>query len=126
MTKSWALRDPSSLFLFHKIDCGATSIDKGKYTTRLADQDCRPQTDSDILKYAFSPELFFHWNSLSLLRSQLRPSAGEFDNLRATFYINIFSYSGPSGIFGSDGKQYTALAGARGMRVVALSIDFHE
>ena len=38
----------------------------------------------------------------------------------------FFSYSGPSGILGSDGKQNTAKAGARGVRIVALSISSHE
>ena len=37
-----------------------------------------------------------------------------------------FSYSGPSGIGGSDRKQNTAKAGARGVRIVALSICSHE
>ena len=38
----------------------------------------------------------------------------------------FFSYSGPSGVLGSDGKQNTAYAGARGVRIVALSISSHE
>ena len=39
---------------------------------------------------------------------------------------SFFSYSGPSGILGSDRKQNTAYAGARGVRIVALSISSHE
>ena len=30
------------------------------------------------------------------------------------YSVDIFSYPGPSGILGSDGKQNTAYAGARG------------
>ena len=30
------------------------------------------------------------------------------------YSVDIFSYTGPSGILGSDGKQYTAQAGAEG------------
>ena len=37
----------------------------------------------------------------------------------------IFSYSGPSGIFDSDGKQNTAPE-LGGVRIVALSISSHE
>ena len=40
------------------------------------------------------------------------------------YSVDIFSYSGPSGILGSDGKQNTAsLLG--GVRIVALSISSH-
>ena len=35
-------------------------------------------------------------------------------------------YSGPSAILGSEGKQNTAKAGARGVKIVALSISSHE
>ena len=38
----------------------------------------------------------------------------------------IFFYSGPSGTLGSDGKLNTAYAGARRVRIVALSISSHE
>ena len=38
----------------------------------------------------------------------------------------FFSYSGPSGILGSDGKQNTAYVGARGARIVLFSISSHE
>ena len=38
----------------------------------------------------------------------------------------LFSYSGPSGILGSDRKHNTAKACARGVRIVALSISSHE
>ena len=47
-------------------------------------------------------------------------------------YCNIHTFllrritSGPSGIFGSDGKQNTASAGARGRENCALSIISHE
>ena len=40
--------------------------------------------------------------------------------------VDIFSYSGPSGMFGSDGKQNIAQAGARGVRIVVLPISSHE
>ena len=43
-----------------------------------------------------------------------------------TLYGLGLAYSGPSGIFGSDGKQSTAQAGDRGVRIVALSISSHE
>ena len=38
----------------------------------------------------------------------------------------IASYSGPSGILGTDRKQNIALTCARGVRIVALSIGSHE
>ena len=60
-----ALRDRSSLLLFHKIHSGAVSIEKDKYltpahslkTTRASHsaQYCRYQTYSDALKNSFSP-----------------------------------------------------------------------
>ena len=63
-----ARRDQSSLLLFHKIHCGAVSIEKDKYmtpahslkTTRSSHsaQYRRHQTYSDALKNSFSPELF--------------------------------------------------------------------
>ena len=63
-----AWRDQSSLLLFHKIHCGAVSIEKDKYmtpahslkTTRSSHsaQYRRHQTYSDALKNSFSPELF--------------------------------------------------------------------
>ena len=45
-----------------------------------------------------------------------------------SFYcsVDICSYSGPSGVLGSDEKQNTAIAGARGVRIVALSSDAHD
>ena len=62
-----ARRDQSSLLLFHKIHCGAVSIEKDKYmtpahslkTTRSSHsaQYCRHQTYT-ALKNSFSPELF--------------------------------------------------------------------
>ena len=39
--------------------------------------------------------------------------------------FSFFLYSGPSDVMGSDRKQNTALAGARGVIIVALSISFH-
>ena len=70
-----ARRDESSLLLFHKIHCGAESIEKGKYmipayslkTTRSSHsaQYYRHQTYSDALKNSFSPRTIPHWNNLS-------------------------------------------------------------
>ena len=63
-----ARRDQSSLLLFHKIHCGAVSIEKDKYmtpahslkTTRSSHsaQYRRHQTYSDALNNSFFPELF--------------------------------------------------------------------
>ena len=71
-----ARRDQSSLPLFHKIHCGAVSIDKDKYmtpahslkTTRSSHsaQYRRHQTYSDALNNSFFPELF-HIGIVSLL-----------------------------------------------------------
>ena len=47
-------------------------------------------------------------------------------SLTTTYSVDIFSYSGPSGILGSDDKQNTAYVGARGARIVAFSISSHE
>ena len=70
-----ARRDQSSLLLFHKIHCGAMSIDKDKYmtpayslkTTRSSHsaQYRRHQTYSDALKISFFPQTIPHCNSLS-------------------------------------------------------------
>ena len=70
-----ARRDQSSLLLFHKIHCGAVSIEKDKYmtpahslkTTRSSHsaQYHRQQTYSDALKNSFFPRTIPHWNSLS-------------------------------------------------------------
>ena len=70
-----ALRDQSSLLLFHKIHCGAVSIENDKYmtpahslkTTRSSHsaQYRRHQTYSDALKNSFFPRTISHWNSLS-------------------------------------------------------------
>ena len=57
---------------------------------------------------------FWNNNILTLIRTLHRYS------------VDIFSYSGPSGILESDGKKKNAKAGARGMRIVALSISSHE
>ena len=69
-----AQRDQSSLLLFHKIHCGAVSIEKDKYmtpahslrTTRSSHsaQYRRHQTYSDALKNSFFPLTIPHWNSL--------------------------------------------------------------
>ena len=69
-----ARRDQSSLLLFHKIHCGAVSIEKDKYmtpahslkTTRSSHsaQYRRHQTYSDALKNSFFPHTIPHWNSL--------------------------------------------------------------
>ena len=63
-----ARRDQSSLLLFHKIHCGAVSIEKDKYMTPAhslktsrsshSAQYRRHQTYSDALKNSFSPKLF--------------------------------------------------------------------
>ena len=63
-----ARRDQSFLLLFHKIHCGAVSIEKDKYMTPAhslkstrsshSAQYRRHQTYSDALKNFFSPELF--------------------------------------------------------------------
>ena len=42
------------------------------------------------------------------------------------YNVHIISYSGPSGILGSDRKQSTAKASASGVTIVALSISPHE
>ena len=42
------------------------------------------------------------------------------------YSVDIFSYSGPSGILGSEGKQNTPKTSARGVRIVALSNSSHE
>ena len=47
------------------------------------------------------------------------------------FIVDIFSYSGPSGILGScekqnTAKQNTAYANASGVRIVTLSISSHK
>ena len=67
-------RDQSSLLLFHKIHCGAVSIEKDKYMTPAhslkatmsshSAQYRRHQTYSDALKNSFFPRTIPHWNSL--------------------------------------------------------------
>ena len=69
-----ARRNQSSLLLFHKIHCGAVSIEKDKYmtpahslkTTRssYSAQYRRHQIYSDALKNSFFPRTIPHWNSL--------------------------------------------------------------
>ena len=71
-----ARRDQSSLLLFHKIHCGAVSIEKDKYmtpahslkTTRSSHtaKYRRHQTYIDAMKNSFFPRTVPHWNSLSL------------------------------------------------------------
>ena len=66
-----ARRDHSSLLIFHKIHCGAVTIEKDKYmipahslkTTRSSHsaQYRRHQTNSDALKNSFFPS---NWSSL--------------------------------------------------------------
>ena len=68
-------RDQSSLLLFHKIHCGAVSIEKDTYmtpahslkTTRSSHsaQYRRHQTYSDALKNSYFPRTIPHWNGLS-------------------------------------------------------------
>ena len=70
-----ARRDQSSLLLFHKIHCGAVSIEKDKYMTPAtrsshSAQYRRHQTYSDALKNSFSPELF-HIGIVCLLLRQI-------------------------------------------------------
>ena len=71
-----ALRDQYSLLLFHKIHCGAVSIEKDKHmtpalslkTTRSSHsaQYRRHQTYCDALKNSFFPlRTIPHWNSLA-------------------------------------------------------------
>ena len=69
-----ARRDQSSLLLFHKIHCGAVSIEKDKHMTPAHSLKTtwsshsakyrRHQTYSDALKNSFSPRTIPHWNSL--------------------------------------------------------------
>ena len=47
-------------------------------------------------------------------------------SLHASISADIFSYSGPSGILGSDGKQTTVYASGRGLRIAARSYSSHE
>ena len=71
-----ARRDLSSLLLFHKIHCGAVSIEKDNYmtpahslkTTRSSHsaQYRRHQAYSIALKNSFFPQTIPHWNSLLL------------------------------------------------------------
>ena len=42
------------------------------------------------------------------------------------YSVDIFSYSGPSGILGSDGKQIPLKPVLGGVRIVALSISYYE
>ena len=70
-----ARRDQSSLLLFHKIHCGAVSIEKDNYmtpahslkTTRSSHsaQYRRHQTYSNALENSFFPRTIPHWNNLS-------------------------------------------------------------
>ena len=92
-----AQRDQSSLLLFHKIRCGAVSIDKDKYmilahslkTTRSSHsaQYRRHQTYSDALKNSFFPELF-HIGIVCLL---LRPISSPQRSLGHSIFKRKFS-----------------------------------
>ena len=58
-------------FFFHKIHCGAVSIEKDKYKTRAhslktsRSSSRRHQTYRDALKSSIFPRTIPHWNSLS-------------------------------------------------------------
>ena len=77
MAISEAQNDQSSLLLFHKIHCGAVSIEKGKYmtpahslkTTRPSHSrntaDTRHTVDCGALKNPPPPRTIPNWNSLS-------------------------------------------------------------
>ena len=75
-----ARRDWSSLLLFHKIHCGAVSIEKYKYMTpahsskipghQIVLNIVDNQTNSDALKNFFSPKTIPHWNSLFPVANQ--------------------------------------------------------
>ena len=43
-----------------------------------------------------------------------------------SYSVDIFSYSGPSGILGSDGKQEPIKLVLGVVRIVAISISSHE
>ena len=59
-------RDKSSLLLFHKIHCGAVSIEKYKYMIPAHSlKATRSPHNSDALKNSFFPQTIPHWNSLS-------------------------------------------------------------
>ena len=67
-----ARRDQSSLFLFHKIHCGAVSIEKDKYmtpahslkTTRSSHR-AQYRRHQTYMMPEESPRTIPHWNSLS-------------------------------------------------------------
>ena len=42
------------------------------------------------------------------------------------YSVDIFSYSGPSGILGSDGKQIPLKLGLGGVRILTLSNSSYE
>ena len=86
-----ARSDQTSLLLFHKIHCGAVSIEKDKYmtpahslkTTRSSHsaEYHRHQTYSDALKNSFFPQTIPHWNSLT-------PSVANIQSTEGTPYLN--------------------------------------
>ena len=101
-----ARRDRSFLLLFHRIHCGAVSIDKDKYltpahilkSTRLSHsaQYCIFKTYSDALKNSFSPGLFhsgivflLQWLIPRLLRSLGHSSFGK-KHSRKVFFFSKF------------------------------------
>ena len=101
-----ARRDQSSLLLFHKIHCGAVSIEKDKYmtpahslkTTRSSHsaQYRRHQTYSDALKNFFLPRTIPHWNSLP-------PSVA---NTQSAEEFRALLIGAPQGFWGSGVNGY--------------------
>ena len=112
-----AQRDQSSLLLFHKIHCGALSIEKDKYMTPShslktarsphSAQYRRHQTYSDALKNPPPPRTIPHWNSMSpsvantqstdelrafLIQTKIQPKVFLFF---CFYFINNFKISTP-------------------------------
>ena len=101
-----ARRDRSSLLLFHKIHCGAVSIEKEKYLTPAhslkstrashSAQYCRYQTYSDALKNLIFPELFhsgmvfFLWWSIPRLLRSLGHSSFSLNTAERFFLFVLF------------------------------------
>ena len=81
-----ARRDQSHLLHFHKIHCGAVSIEKDKYITHAHSlktsrsshcvQYCRYQTYSVALKTLLVPRTIPHWNNLSPMANTNRGVMG--------------------------------------------------
>ena len=99
-----ALRDQSSLLLFHKIHCRGVSIEKDKYmtpanslkTTRSSHsaQYRRHQTYSDALKNSFFPQTFPHIGILLWPISSPHGSLGHSFNKNAakSFCFSVLFY----------------------------------